>query len=188
MKYLVCLLEEPSAAEMLTGVLKRVVSEEIHIQMMVFEGKQDLEKQLERKLKHWNRPNSLFLVLRDQDSGDCYQIKQSLLHKVQASGKESKTLIRIACHELESFYLGDLVAVEKGLSLPNLPRYQTQQKYREPDTLANAAEELCKLTKNRYQKVSVSRSIAPYLNLEKHNRSVSFNTLLTGILKLMDGD
>ncbi|MBF0237182.1 MAG: DUF4276 family protein [SAR324 cluster bacterium] len=188
MKYLVCLLEEPSASEMLTGILKRLVSEEIHIQMMVFEGKQDLEKQLERKLKHWNLPNSLFLVLRDQDSGDCYQIKQALLKKVQASGKEGKTLIRIACHELESFYLGDLAAVEKGLSLPNLARYQTQQKYRDPDTLANAAEELCKLTKNHYQKVSGSRSIAPYLDLEAHNRSVSFNTLLTGIKKLMGGN
>ena len=52
-------------------------------------------------------------MTRDKDSGDCRSIKRKMAQKVQNSGKMDKTLIRIACHELESFYLGDLSAVEK---------------------------------------------------------------------------
>lgn len=59
------------------------------------------------------KPDSVFLVMRDQDRADCRDVKARLQDLVRATGKQDKTLIRIACHELESFYLGDLEAVEK---------------------------------------------------------------------------
>lgn len=55
-----------------------------------------------------------FIVMRDQDSGDCYQIKDRLLNLSREAGRPN-ALVRIACKELESFYLGDLNAVEQGL-------------------------------------------------------------------------
>lgn len=68
------------------------------------------------------KPDSVFLVMRDQDRADCRDVKARLQDLVRATGKQDKTLIRIACHELESFYLGDLEAVEKSrLGMRGLP-------------------------------------------------------------------
>jgi len=184
MTYLVCFLEEPSAREMLEGVLPRILPEDVYVKYVVFEGKQDLEKQVERRLRLWQKPDSLFLVMRDKDSGNCMVIKQNLLEKVIESGKGNRTIIRIACHELESFYLGDLYAVEKGLKIPMLAKKQNKKKYKATDSLTNAAEELLKLTDKRYQKISGSRAIGPYLKTDGSNRSHSFNVLLSGLRKL----
>lgn len=184
---LLCLLEEPSAEEMLKAVLPRILPETVDVVYMVFEGKQDLEKRLEMRLRGWQRPDTLFLLMRDQDSGDCLQVKKELADKVRASGKADSTLIRIACPELESFYLGDLCAVEQGLKLHHIAAKQQKRKYRTPDQLSNAAEELGKLTGNRYQKKLGAREIAPYLKLDGSNRSHSFNMLISGIRKMFSG-
>lgn len=184
MRTLVCLLEEPSAREMLKAVLPKILPNDVDVKYIVFEGKQDLEKQVVHRLKHWQMPNSLFLVMRDQDSGDCHKIKSHLSEKVGSSGKKDRAMIRIACHELESFYLGDLAAVENGLTINGLSTKQNSKKFRAPDTLSNAAEELSKITKERYQKISGSRSIAPHLKISGSNRSHSFNVLITGINQL----
>jgi hypothetical protein len=181
----VCLLEEPSAMEMLKGILPRLLPQTIEVKYIVFEGKQDLDKRLERRLKGWQQANSVFLVLRDKDSGNCIQIKQQLAEKVAAGGKHNVALIRIACAELESFYLGDLKAVEQGLKIEKLANKQREEKYRVPDKLTNAAQEMFKLTQNRYQKVAGSRDIAPFLKIDQSNHSHSFNALLTGIKKLI---
>lgn len=52
------------------------------------------------------------------------------------------------------------------------------------DVLGSPANELSRLTNNIYDKVSGSREIAPYLNLET-NCSKSFNVLLSGINQLV---
>ncbi len=187
MKCLLCLLEEPSAREMLKGVLPRILPNDVYVQYIVFEGKQDLEKQVQRRLRFWQHPESLFLVMRDQDSGDCMSIKQNLLGKIKETGRQATTIVRIACHELESFYLGDLKAVEEGLGIHGLAKNQAKRKYTTVDSLANAAEELIKLTRKQYQKVAGSRAIAPYLKIDGSNHSHSFNVLLDGIRKLTGG-
>ncbi len=187
MKYLVCLLEEPSAREMLKGVLPRILPHDVYVKYIVFEGKQDLEKQIQRRMRLWQHPDSLFMVMRDQDSGNCMIIKQSLLSKIKETGRQDSTIVRIACHELESFYLGDLKAVEEGLGVRGLAKNQTKRKFSATDSLANAAEELINLTRKQYQKVSGSRAIGPYLKTDGSSHSHSFNVLLDGIRKLARG-
>ena len=188
MKTLVCLLEEPSAKEMLKVVLPKILPDEIGLKFIVFEGKQDLEKQIKRKLRSWLAPDSYFLVMRDQDSGDCHTVKNGLIEKVEQAGKTGSSLIRIACRELESFYLGDLLAVEQGLELSGIAKQQHKAKYRYPDNVANAKDELVRITKNQYKEISGSRAIAPHLKLDRTNRSTSFNILLDGVLGLVSGD
>ncbi len=56
MKRLVLLLEEPSAKAMLQGVLPRLLPQDVHPDYKVFEGKQDLKKNLTRVLKAWRMP------------------------------------------------------------------------------------------------------------------------------------
>ncbi len=183
MSILVVLLEEPSARAMLEGVLRRMLPECVQIRYIVFEGKQDLEKQLVKRLRGWQAPDTYFVVMRDQDSGDCLEVKEKLTALCRQANRP-EALVRVACRELESFYLGDLAAVEKGLGMNHLSRNQNRAKFREPDRLAHPVEELRRLTRNRYQKVSGSRAIGPCLSLTE-NRSHSFNVLVRGIRELM---
>lgn len=182
MKELVFFLEEPSAKAMLEGVLPRLLDDCMVVRYVVFEGKQDLEKRLPRRLRAWQNPQARFIVMRDQDSGDCHVIKRQLAGMCAAAGYPD-TLVRIACHELESFYLGDLHAVASALGPANLSKKQGNAKYRDPDSLNNAAQELKRIA-TRYQKLSGSRAIAPVLSLE-HNRSHSFRQLISGIERLL---
>ena len=92
-------------------------------------------------------------------------------------------LVRIACHELESWYLADLVAVDRGLELNGLAAKQNKRKYRVPDDLANAAEELAKMTGQSYQKVGGSRAIGPHLEIA-NTRSHSFAVFVAGLKRL----
>nr|VFK59599.1 MAG: protein of unknown function (DUF4276) [Candidatus Kentron sp. TUN] len=184
-KELVFFLEEPSAREMLKGVLPRLLSSDVVPRYVVFEGKQDLHKRLEKKLKGWINTNARFIVLRDQDKGDCVETKNRLFGICQKAGKnKNETLIRIACHELESWYLGDLDAVEKGLGIKGITKNQDTKKYRSPDRLTNPSQELKRLTKQAYQKVSGSRDIGPFLSL-RDNRSHSFKMFISGIRRLI---
>lgn len=183
MKTIVFFLEEPSAREMLEGVLPRILPQNIQIRYLVFRGKQDLEKNLKKRLCGWKLSNSVFVVMRDQDSGDCKTIKAKLSDLCREAGREG-VLVRVACRELESFYLGDLSAVEQGLGIKGLETQQQKKKFRNPDALSCPAEELYRLTNNRYDKVVGSRAIAPFLNLET-NFSKSFRVLVSGIANLV---
>lgn len=162
MRTIVFFLEEPSAQEMLAGVLPRVLPPDVQPKFVVFQGKQDLEKNLTMKLRGWMKPESVFVVMRDQDSGDCVVIKQKLVELCNQSGKED-VLVRIACRELESFYLGDLQAVETGLGMKRIASQQHRQKFRNPDELGNPSEELYKLTEDEYEKVLGSRGLLPHI-------------------------
>lgn len=179
MKSLVFFLEEHSARVMLEGLLPRLLPDGWLVRYIVFEGKQDLEKQLFRKLRAWQSPDCDFVVLRDKDSGDCVQIRQGLVEKCDRAGKPA-TLVRIAIYELESWYLGDLAAVEAGLGLRNLARKQATRKFREPDRIASPVFELRELTNKKYQKISGSRAIGPHLSLAG-NCSRSFMKFISGV-------
>jgi len=182
MKYLVCFLEEPSAREMLKGILPRLLPEHVKCQYFVFSGKQDLEKRLVLKLRGWKAPESAYFIMLDQDSTDCRDLKSRLLKLCRKAGKEA--VVRIACRELESFYFGDLSAVEGGLDISNIVNQQQKAKYRVPDDIVNPSSELEKLTNGIYQKVAGSRSIGPLLSLD-NNSSQSFNALIAGIRSLL---
>jgi hypothetical protein len=93
-------------------------------------------------------------------------------------------LIRVACRELESFYLGDLAAVEEGLGVSGLRSRQQNRKFRDPDRLGSPSRELIRLTRNAYDKIAGSRAIGPKLKMEG-NRSRSFQVLLTGLRNLI---
>ncbi|RLB67914.1 MAG: hypothetical protein DRH04_07395 [Deltaproteobacteria bacterium] len=178
---LVFFLEEFSAQSLLERLLPRLLpKEEFAFRFIPFEGKQDLEKQLVRKMRSWRNPNSRFIVLRDQDANDCKAVKAHLVKLCRKAG-HPEALVRIACHELESWYLGDLRAVEKALPVGRLKHYQGSRKFRDPDHLANPSMELERLTEGKYQKVAGSRAIAPHLDLGMHNRSRSFRAFVSGV-------
>ena len=99
MSEIVFFLEEPSAEAMLDGFLPKVLPHELNYRCIVFEGKQDLEKQLVKRMRGYRVPGAQFVVLRDQDSADCKIVKKALVKKCSGI-KKSGVLVRIACHEL----------------------------------------------------------------------------------------
>ena len=183
---MVVFVEELSAKVLLDGILPRLLPDGTRHRVVPFEGKSDLENQLVRRIRGWKEPQTDFVVLRDQDSGDCRKLKMKLQELCQEAGRPD-ALVRIACRELESWYLGDLEAVERGLGLQGLIKQSNNSKFREPDRLNNAAQELKSLTKNSYQKVGGSRRIAWHLDLSGENRSTSFRAFCEGIRRISAG-
>jgi hypothetical protein len=128
MRRLIFFLEEPSAEEMLKGILPRILPDDVQPEYKVFEGKQDLEKRFPIILRAWREPDCSFIIVRDQDSGDCLIVKQRLVALWQGTGRvDVPMLFRIACRELESFYLGDLAAVEKGIGVKGVSSMQNKK-------------------------------------------------------------
>ncbi len=185
MRSLVVFTEEPSAKAMLESLLPRLLPQErCSFVCIAFEGKQDLEKQLPIKLKGWRTPDTHFIVLRDQDAGECKTIKTKL-KDICTAARKPDALVRIACRELESWYFGDLEAVETALQIEGLRALREKAQYRNPDKIQFPSRELKKVTKNRYQKVGGSRLIGEHLRLE-NGRSTSFNHFINGVRRIMD--
>ena len=183
MTNLVCLLEERSARAMLEIVLPRLpLPKDVYPQYIVFEGKEDLKNNIEGKLKGYLRPDSVFLIMCDKDAEECYQLKRKLKEKIP-SGRKAKVII--ACHELESFYLGDLQAVERGMNIPGIAKRQNKAKFRRPDeSISDPSKQLSEISNGKYQKIGGSRAISSHLKLDGSNLSNSFRILLHGIRNL----
>jgi hypothetical protein len=178
MSHIVFLLEERSAEELLKNLLPRILPADVICRYLVFEGKQDLEKRLERSIRRYMVPDARFIVLRDQDGGDCKIIKNRL--QEICAHLEKTIIFRIACREIESWYLAQLDAVEKAMACRGLAKFQLKEKYRQPDRLSSPSNELKVLTGGRYQKIQSSRIIGLHLNPDC-DRSVSFKNLIRAI-------
>ena len=183
MKNFVFLLEERSAEAMLEGLLPNILPDTVPYRFIVFQGKQDLESKLYHRLSEWNMPKSAFIVLLDQDNEDCRVLKKRLIKKCETLIKSKKILFRIACHELESWYFGDLQAVDRALN-KKLFQYSKKAKYRIPDKIKYPCKELQRITKGVYQKTSGSRMIGPKLSIDQ-NKSKSFRIFINGIRSLI---
>ena len=177
---LVFLLEEPSMKYFLDGLLPRILPNEIAFVTISHEGKADLQQSLTSKLKGWNEPDVRFVVVQDQDSNDCRELKKKLLTLCENSNRD--VLVRIACHELEAWYFGDIDAlnVAYGVDLSNIKR---KRRFRIPDEIVNPKKELMKLLPE-HQQIAGAKKIAPVLNIE-NNASVSFQMFVKGVKKLI---
>ncbi len=182
MKHLVFLLEEASAKDLLEGLLPRLLPADLKIYYLVFEGKQDLESQLVRKLRGWRLPDSAFVVLRDQDAAECKTVKDTLAALVAESARQP-ALVRVACRELESWIVGDWNAVAQAFDRPLLRAQSSKRAFRNPDQLVRPVETLRKFIPD-YQKRDGARRIGPLLD-PKCNQSVSFRTFCSGVQKLV---
>jgi hypothetical protein len=184
---IVFLTEEPSMSDTLRAVLPRLFPhwvEEEHWLTIPHRGKTELEASISRKLAHWSRPADRFVILRDNDGSDCKRLKARL--RTQASARPtSEVLIRIVCQELESWFLGDLAAVQAAYGRLRSHARQDSRTFRDPDRLTNAADKLKELT-GIPGKVSRAKAIAPHLQTDPaRNRSASYGAFITGIQRLV---
>lgn len=177
---LIFLLEEKSMKFFLDGILPRILPPDISFRTIPHEGKSDLQKSISNKLKGWNEPDVKFVVVQDQDSNDCRELKRKLSDLCSGTGRE--VLIRIACHELEAWYFGDLNAVSQAYG-KDLMRIGQKKKYREPDAIVSPKKELQALLPE-HQQLDGARRIAQYIDIES-NRSTSFQMFVSGVKRLI---
>lgn len=177
---LVFLLEEKSMKKFLDIILPKIIPSEILFQTIPHEGKTDLEKSIPRKLKAWNEPDVKFVIIQDQDSWDCVELKNKLVTLCKDSNKPY--LIRIACHELESWYFGDLQAVSKAYK-KDLTKLAKKSQYKIPDAIINPKSEIQKYLPE-HQQISGAEKIAEFID-PTINTSISFQMLISGIKKML---
>ncbi len=174
---LVILTEEESMQVTLQSLLPRLGVTDF--QIMVFDGVSDLERSLVRRIRAWRVPQSCFLVIRDNDNGDCVVRKQRLLNLIARTGTTRPTKVRIVMQELEAWFLGDPVALEQaGI----LPKGRRPASLRDPEAKSQPVNVLKELLRG-YGKVSGARRIAPHLHQER-NSACSFHTTVAAIREL----
>ena len=175
---IVLMTEEQSMRATLQLLIRRNFPEAVEgVDWLVraFQGKQDLERRLLDALQNWSFGEPHFVVIRDEDSGECRAIKANLTELVQSSGRA--VTVRIVCKELESWLLGDDVAVKT--AYPRARISSKTAKYRFPDRLVNASQELGRVTGDFTKEVRAVK-IAAHLEPERNvspSFQVTFKTL-----------
>jgi hypothetical protein len=179
-KRVVFLLEEYSMKVLLEGLLPRLFPD-LPFLCVAHEGKQDLEVSIPRKLRAWREPGVRFVVIRDNDRFDCHKLKTHLQSLCKDAGCQN-AVVRIACQELEAWYLGDPAALAQAYDDDVLRRIGDRARYRDPDSVPHPAAELQRLIP-AFQKVSGARILAQRLTRED-NTSNSFRVLMEAVDRL----
>ena len=185
------LVEEPSMEAFLQGLLPRLLPAGCSFDIQVFQGKQDLMRRLESRLRGYrNRLSDEFrlVVMVDRDQDNCRTLKAQLENAAADSGLRTRSqsgrdrwqvVNRIVVEELEAWYFGDWEAVRGAFprvssTVPN------QARYRRPDAVRGGTCEAFEriLQRRGYfrtglRKIEAARNIAPKIDSER-NSSPSF--------------
>ena len=174
------MLEEASMEKLLDGLLPRIFPN-LEFICIPHSGKTDLERSIPRKLRAWRTPGDCFVIVRDNDNGDCLTLKQRLSQLCRESGR-SDTLVRIVCQEVEAWYLGDPEALAAAFADEKLLSIGNRARYRDPDAIPKPSDAIKQLVPG-FQKVAGARSMSNHLTRQR-NRSTSFAAFLDGIERL----
>jgi hypothetical protein len=196
------LVEEPSAEAALRNLLPKLLSEKVSYQIHVFQGKQDLLKNLPKRLtgyRLWLPDDWYIVVLIDKDREKCVELKQRLENiahnqkfitrsNVSDNGKFN-VINRIAIEELEAWFLGDESALHQ--AYPRIPRYlDKKKKFRDPDAIHKTSEALARVLKRAgyykggMPKIEVARRISLHMEPSR-NISKSFQVFRGALQELI---
>ena len=174
------MLEEQCMKVLLDGLLPRIFPK-LEFVCIAHEGKKELENSISRKLRAWREPEVCFVVVQDNDNGDCLALKQRLLQHCR-EGEREDTLVRIVCQELEAWYLAEPDALAVAFADEKLRSIGNQSRYRDPDTIPKPSDNIKQLVPG-FSKNRGARIMANHLT-RAGNRSHSFAVLLSGIEKI----
>lgn len=173
--------EEPSMKEALKVILPKLGVAPGAFKVIAFQGVGNLENGLENQLRALDDPNSRFLILRDNDRGDCKSRKARLLGMVSRAGRSERTKVRIVCEMLEAWFIADTNALNRsGLLSRDVPVRLARCN---PDMLDDPKKALSRLRAG-YNEISGAKAIAPHLDLT-NTRSASFKHTIQAIKDLM---
>jgi len=191
MNTLFILTEEPSIKNIFDVVLPQILPQNVDFRILVHQGKNDLERALTDKIASLSRIKGVkILITIDQDADDCKQLKQKLAELVDENcACEYK--IRIVCKELESWLLGNLLAIEKAFPRFRSVLYTEKEQMRNVDKIKGKPSDfLLRIVpefkdRKKLPKLEFSKKIAPFLDIA-NNTSTSFNHTINAIKKLCE--
>ena len=181
MARIVFLLEEASMQILLESLLPRFFPT-LSFHCIPHNGKDDLEDNIPTILRSWQEPDVRFVVVRDNDNGDCLELKEKLKRLCQR-GRRRDILIRIVCQELECWYLSDPSALADAYGDEKLRNIGRQARYRNPEARAKPSKDIRKLIPT-FQKTDGARRMAERMTRDS-NRSHSFAVFLSGVERLL---
>jgi len=181
---IVFLVEDLSMRKFLEGILLRLGFESHHFRIKHHQGKEDLIRNLDKVVKKESKEANFLFVLVDQDKRNCYEFKKEIKEKMQNCACNYK--IRIACYELEAWFLGDMDAIKQCSQKFKPDFFRNKEKYRNIDSLpkpSSIIEEIVPDLKKIYsRKDKFASEISKYIDLnDKINQSHSFNVFLETI-------
>lgn len=203
MKHIEFLLEEESCSEALKLLVPQMIGAAISFDLHVFQGKNDLLKSLEARLKGYARwlPNDYrIVVLVDRDDDDCRALKRQLDAAAAAAGLVTKTsaggrgrcqvLNRVAIEELEAWFFGDVIALKE--AYPRVPAtLGARRGFRDPDAIAGGTwEKLERVLRDAgyyragMPKIEVARNVSQHMDPAR-NQSRSFQVFCQGLKELV---
>ena len=193
MNTLFILTEEESLRTALDVILPKLIDpSRVSYQVIAHDGKQDLETAIRRTVPSLSRiPGARIIVTRDQDAEDCLLVKKHLQELVMANCN-APYKIRVLCHELENWFLGDFEAISAAFPRFRPDQVRQKAKYRNVDNLANAPQELLKIIpelagRAYLSKINTASMISPHLNTER-NTSLSFQNFVRAVEELTTGN
>jgi hypothetical protein len=182
--------EEPSIKYVLEEIIYKLNLVENQFRIYPHQGKNDLITALKKTLPSISRiPDSKILITIDQDKNDCILLKNEIQQIIELQCV-CDFKIRIICRELESWYLGDMNAIENAFPRFKSENYKNKSYYRNVDKIFSPNLEVLKIIPEykqykRLPKIEVAKRISPFLELEG-NKSSSFNNTIKAIKFLLN--
>jgi len=200
------LVEEPSSESACETLIPRI--EPRHrldetFRVRAFNGKADLLRKLPARLKGYAASAYIadvtMLVVVDRDDDDCVDLKRSIERMVVEAGllplgsrraaSAGCVKVRVACEELEAWYIGDPAALRS--AYPRLPKaFENRAVFRSPDGVNGGTwERLERLLQTSgyfpggLRKLQLTRAVAKFMD-PKRNTSPSFQSFCDAVRQL----
>jgi hypothetical protein len=183
---IIFLVEDYSMRKFLEGILPRLGFKEHRIEIKHHRGKEDLIRYLNKIIPSLSKRAQQIIVIIDRDKQDCVVLKNKIQQKM-ASCCSCEYKIRIACYELEAWFLGDMEAIAKCSPKFKAHFFQGKEKYRDVDNIEKPSRVIEQIVqdwkKKHVSKPKFAEKMAQFVsletqNMEKANRSHSFHVLL----------
>jgi Domain of unknown function (DUF4276) len=180
--------EEPSAKNVFDEILPKLLPQGFSFRVYPHQGKQDLKRALQNTIPTISKiPGSRILITRDQDAANCVEVKDDILATLN-NKCSCPFFVRIVCKELESWFLGDLDAVNKAYPRFKPSNYSGRADLRHVDKIVSPNKFLLRIIpeyskRETLPKLEASSKIAPYLDIG-NNKSESFNQTVNAIRQL----
>ena len=185
------LVEEPSIAEVLKTILPKVLPDGWAVGENCFvrphEGKQDLRASIPRKMRVAGNKDyeTGFIIVHDQDANDCRRLKAELVElcaDAQIAGFPPFK-VRIVCRELESWYWGDMDAIEHVFPRFRAAKYRNKKQFRQPDACVSPKHELKRIV-GEYPQIATARDLAAHMDVLA-NKSQSFRCFIACVKQML---
>jgi Domain of unknown function (DUF4276) len=180
---LIVLVEGTSEVHVMESVLKKLGMTSSAFRVIPHQGNGELKRKLHKSLRAWRDAETRFLIMRDNDGGDCRDRKAELLKIISHEGKLAQARVRIVCQELEAWYLGDEEALRAADFIGQKGRASPSVMKRDPDSVEKPSKHVGRMRPD-HKKIMAAQKIAPFLNPVR-NRSKSFQNTVKAIRFLM---